>query len=141
MQDPWEGSRRQTPMRAQGAKHHRRQRATTPDFHPRRASRAGTPTTLMFVNGFFPGLARKFSGPGEGLLDLRTGQGRAAPGGARRLLLGHAQQVGEGPGTAGESFEGQQARQPIFGPGRPRGRCVSPRLGGGGGRPRGRRSA
>ena len=41
--------------------------------------------------------------------------------GARRLLLGHAQQVGKlRPGTADESFEGQQVRQPNIGSGRPR---------------------
>ena len=37
-----------------------------------------------------------------------------------KLLLGHAQQVCGAPGTAGGSFAGQQVRQPIFGPGRPR---------------------
>src|SRR5881396_3447102 len=41
---------------------------------------------------------------------LRTRQGWAAPGGARKLLLGHAQQVRDGPGAADESFEGQQVR-------------------------------
>ena len=37
-----------------------------------------------------------------------------------KLLLGHAQQVCGAPGTAGGSFAGQQVRQPISGPGRPR---------------------
>jgi hypothetical protein len=37
-----------------------------------------------------------------------------------KLLLGHAQQVCGAPGTVGGSFAGQQVRQPIFGPGRPR---------------------
>ena len=36
------------------------------------------------------------------------------------LLLGHAQQVCDAPGTAGGSFAGQRVRQPISGPGRPR---------------------
>ena len=34
--------------------------------------------------------------------------------------LGHAQQVCGAPGTVGGSFAGQQLRQPIHGPGRPR---------------------
>ena len=40
-----------------------------------------------------------------------------------KLLSGHAQQVCSAPGTAGGSFAGQQVRQPIYGPGRPR-ECV-----------------
>ena len=37
-----------------------------------------------------------------------------------KLLLGHAQQVRVGPGTADESLAGQQVRQPTRGSGRPR---------------------
>lgn len=76
-----------------------------------------------------------------GLL-LGFGQDREGPLGVEgKLLLGHAQQVGElRPGTAGESLAGQQVRQPIRGSGRPRGWCVSQRACAGAGRPRGRRS-
>src|SRR5881296_400943 len=54
---------------------------------------------------------------------VRTRQGWATPGMEGKLLSGHAQQVCGAPGTAGGSFAGQQTRQPISGPGRPR-ECV-----------------
>ena len=77
----------------------------------------------------------------RGIAGLRTRQGWAAPGGAQALIRSRpAGQVG--PGTAGESFGGQQgSRQPIIGSGRPRSSGASRRPGGGGGRPRGRRDA
>jgi hypothetical protein len=61
----------------------------------------------------------------------------------RKLLLGHAQQVSEmRPGTAGESFAGQQVRgSRILGQAVPGDLGVSRRRRGGGGRPRGRRNA
>jgi hypothetical protein len=99
---------------------------------------------LMFVNGSddvsgrqpFLGLWR-CSGRGCCWVADRTGMGRSGVEG--KLLLGHAQQVRVGPGTADESLAGQQVRQPTRGSGRPRSIGVS-RRGGGGGRPRGRRS-
>src|SRR5260370_3678951 len=51
---------------------------------------------------------------------VRTRQGWSTPDVEGKLLLGHAQQVRSAPGTAGGSFAGQQVRQPISGPGRPR---------------------
>ena len=101
---------------------------------------------LMFVKG----VGWRFGVRGFGVVGwcsdrviagLRTRQGWASVM-ARKLLLGHASGSEMRPGTAGESFEGQQVRgSRISGQAVPGDLGVSRRPGGGGGRPPGRRNA
>jgi len=61
MQDPEDGSQRQTFKRAHSTKKHRRRRAATPDFHPCKTSPQGTPGTFNLhpdagIITSFPGL-------------------------------------------------------------------------------------
>ena len=69
---------------------------------------------LMSFVGFWTGMV-------IGLELLGYGQDREGPLGWRASSYEvTCQQVRVGPGTAGESFEGQRRRQPISGSGRPR---------------------
>jgi len=119
------GSQRQTPMRAQRRQASPASAGTPPDFHAsgRRArqgrllclSRGPDDISVAAVLGLRGGCSDRLS------LVLRTRQGWAAPGGACKLLLGHAQQVRDGAGD-GRRIVRRPAgsRQPDIGSGRPR---------------------